>query len=72
MPISPLSISRRNGGIENKWIESKCGWTPYDGYEVTGWPQGTFVRGRKVMWDDQILGNSNGQPIKFLEALPAL
>jgi dihydroorotase len=58
--------------IENKWIESKCGWTPYDGYEVTGWVQGTFVRGRKVMWDDQILGKSEGQPIKFIEALPAL
>jgi dihydroorotase len=58
--------------IENKWIESKCGWTPYDGYEVTGWVQGTFVRGRKVMWDAQILGKSGGQPIKFMEALPAL
>lgn len=58
--------------IENKWIESKCGWTPYDGYEVTGWVQGTFVRGRKVMWDDQILGKSGGQPVKFMEALPAL
>ncbi len=58
--------------IENKWIESKCGWTPYDGYEVTGWVQGTFVRGRKAMWEDQILGNSHGQPIKFMEALPAL
>ena len=58
--------------IENKWIESKCGWTPYDGYEVTGWVQGTFVRGRKVMWEDQILGNSRGQPVKFMEALPAL
>jgi dihydroorotase len=58
--------------IENKWIESKCGWTPYDGYEVTGWVQGAFVRGRKAMWEDQILGNSHGQPIKFMEALPAL
>ena len=58
--------------IDNNWIESKCGWTPYDGYEVTGWPQGTFVRGRKVMWEDQILGNAGGRPVKFLEALPAL
>lgn len=69
LTIVDLKKKRR---IENRWIESKCGWTPYDGYEVTGWPQGTFVRGRKVMWDDQILGNSNGLPIKFLEALPAL
>jgi dihydroorotase len=58
--------------IENSWIESKCGWTPYDGFEVTGWVQGTFVRGRMVMWDGQILGKSGGQPIKFLEALPGL
>jgi len=58
--------------IENKWIESKCGWTPYDGHEVTGWPRGTFVRGRKVMWDDQILDKAAGHPVKFLEALPAL
>ncbi len=63
---------RKKRMIENKWIESKCGWTPYDGYEVTGWVQGTFVRGHKVMWDDQILGKSGGQPIKFLEALPGL
>ena len=68
LTIVDLKKKRR---IENRWIESKCGWTPYNGYEVTGWPQGTFVRGRKVMWDDQILGKSSGQPIKFLEALPA-
>ena len=53
--------------ITNKWIASKCGWTPYDGVEVTGWPQGTFVRGRKVMWDDEIIGNAHGQPISFIE-----
>ena len=58
--------------ITNKWIESRCGWTPYDGYEVTGWPQGTFVRGRKVMWEGQILGKAAGRPVEFLEALPAL
>jgi len=63
---------RKNRRIENRWIESKCGWTPYDGYEVTGWVQGTFVRGSKVMWDDQILGKSEGQPVKFMEALAAL
>jgi dihydroorotase len=63
---------RKKRRIENSWIESKCGWTPYDGYDVTGWPRGTFVRGQKVMWEDQILGKSQGQPIKFVEALPAI
>ena len=32
------------GGLEGG------GWTPYDGVRVTGWPVGTFVRGRRVMW----------------------
>src|SRR5574337_983999 len=41
---------KRSETITNKWIASRAGWTPYDGMTVTGWPVGTFVRGRKVMW----------------------
>ena len=36
---------------------------------VTGWPIGTFVRGRRVMWNDEIIGQAQGQPIRFIEAL---
>jgi dihydroorotase len=53
--------------ITNDWIESKCRWTPYDGYDVTGWVQGTIVRGRRVMWNDEILGAAHGQPVAFIE-----
>jgi len=31
--------------IENRWIASRCGWTPYDGLETAGWPVATIVRG---------------------------
>jgi dihydroorotase len=55
--------------IANSWIESRCGWTPYDGKEVVGWPMGTLVRGRKVMWDGEIRGTAAGQAIRFVEAL---
>lgn len=55
--------------IENKWIASLCGWTPYDGKTVTGWPIATIIRGRTVMENDQILGIAQGQPLKFLETL---
>ena len=54
--------------ITNDWIESKCGWTPYDGHAVTGWVQGTVVRGRRVMWNDEILGQAQGQPVSFIES----
>ena len=61
---------KRRHTITNDWIASKCGWTPYDGVTVTGWPVGTFVRGRKVMWEGELATPSQGEPARFLEALP--
>ncbi|MCW2286263.1 dihydroorotase [Rhodoblastus acidophilus] len=55
--------------IRNDWIASRCGWTPYDGKQVKGWPVGTFVRGAKVMWEGEILAPATGRPVRFLEAL---
>lgn len=58
---------KRKHTITNAWIESRVGWTPYDGVTVTGWPAGTFVRGRKVMWEGEILAPAGGAPVRFLE-----
>jgi dihydroorotase len=58
---------KRTVTISNDWIESRCRWTPYDGVKVTGWPVGTFVRGRKVMWEGEILEGAQGEPVAFLE-----
>ncbi len=55
--------------ITNDWIESRCKWTPYHDMTVTGWPIGTVVRGRLVMWNGEIVGQAQGQPIRFIEAL---
>ncbi len=62
-----LKAKRR---IENKWIASKSGWTPYDGMEVTGWPTATIIRGNVVMRDDQLLATPKGEPIRFQETMP--
>jgi dihydroorotase len=61
---------RRRRAIRNEWIASKCGWTPYDGVEVTGWPVGTLVRGQKAMWEGEVVSAGTGAPVRFLEALP--
>jgi dihydroorotase len=53
--------------ITNDWIESRCGWTPFDGRKVTGWPMATIVRGRTVMRDGQLLGTACGEPVRFQE-----
>jgi dihydroorotase len=62
---------KRRETITNRWIASKAGWTPYDGMTVTGWPVGTIVRGTIVMRDGELMAKGRGQPVQFLEALPA-
>ncbi len=59
---------KRKMTIENSWIASRAGWTPYHGKTVTGWPVGTILRGRRVMWDGEILAPAHGAPVRFLEA----
>jgi dihydroorotase len=60
---------KRSETITNKWVASRAGWTPYDGVRVTGWPVGTFVRGRRVMWQGELMTPSTGEPVRFLETL---
>ena len=55
--------------IDNAWIGSKCGWTPFAGRKVKGFPVGTVVRGRRAMWEGE-LGEPGGKPVRFGEALP--
>lgn len=60
---------KRRAIITDDWIASRAGWTPLHGKEVTGWPIGTFVRGRKVMWEGELVNAALGEPVRFLEAL---
>ena len=55
--------------ITNAGSASRCGWTPYDGWKVTGWPMATIVRGRIVMRDGEVIAAATGQPVRFAEAL---
>lgn len=60
---------KRTETITNGWIASKCGWTPYDGKRVTGWPIGTIVRGHVVMWDGALETPSQGETVRFEDTL---
>ena len=63
--VVDLKAKRR---ISNLWITSKCGWTPYDGMQVTGWPLATIIGGRVVMREDTLLGEPGGKPLSFFAA----
>ncbi|MBB5746647.1 dihydroorotase [Brevundimonas variabilis] len=55
--------------IRHADMASRCGWTPFDGFEATGWPMMTIVRGRVVMSDGELIGAAHGQPVRFQETL---
>jgi dihydroorotase len=63
-----VDMSRRVT-IANDWVASRCGWTPYEGLTVTGWPVGTIVRGRRVMWEGELAAGGEGRPVRFFSSL---
>jgi len=66
--VTVVDLKRRET-ITDKWVASRAGWTPYDGAKVTGWPVGTIIRGRKVMWDGGLVTLAQGERVRFLETL---
>ena len=43
---------RKRRTIEESWIVSPCGWTPFAGHRCKGWPAMTVVRGQVAMRED--------------------
>lgn len=60
---------KRKWTIEEDWLESKCGWSPFTGEQIMGKPIGTFVRGKKVMWEGVLAEEATGQPMRFQDTL---
>ena len=51
--------------IKDNWIESKCGWTPFNNYKVKGFPIATIVNGEIVMKNSKIISPAKGKPLNF-------
>lgn len=55
--------------LKHEDMRSRCGWTPFDGFEAHGWPKATIIRGKVVMRDDEIVLPSRGESCRFMETL---
>lgn len=62
--FSIVDLKRRQR-IEEAWIVTPAGWTPFAGMEVTGWPQAVILRGRVAMRDGETQGAPRGQLVRF-------
>ena len=52
--------------IQNSKIESKCGWSPFDGFKFKGTPVSTIISGVIKMKEGKIIGKPEGTPLDFL------
>ena len=60
---------KRSQEITGDWLASRCGWSPFEGMTVTGWPVRTVIRGNSVMIDGQLQGTAIGRPVRFNDTL---
>ncbi len=51
--------------VEESWLASRCGWSPFTGMALTGRPIGTVIRGNRVMWEGMLAPAALGEPIRF-------
>lgn len=61
----------RQETIREEWLASRCGWSPFTGMKIKGWPVMTVVRGQIVMREGELLGAPVGEPVRFQETLRA-
>ena len=64
-----VDLKRTRHHHQSTGSKAAASWTPYDGIEVTGWPVGTIVRGRRVMWEGEIIGAAPGPAHRFHRSL---
>lgn len=44
---------------------TKCGWSPYDGMALTGWPMMTMVAGQIAYRDGEVFDGVRGEELRF-------
>lgn len=59
--VDPSAVKTVESGI----LQSKCGWSPYEGQPLTGWPTRVLLRGKTVVQDGETIGSPSGRPVNY-------
>ena len=51
--------------VQREHLQTKCGWSPFEGWKLTGWPIVTIVGGQVVYERGKLNTNVRGNPLKF-------
>ena len=52
--------------VDQAWLKSKCGWSPFEGRTLTGRPTHTLVGGTVCVRDGELIGEPSGKMVRFL------
>jgi dihydroorotase len=47
------------------WLQSKCGWSPYEGWEIPVGIERVMLRGETQIRDGSRVGKPSGRPVRF-------
>jgi dihydroorotase len=61
--VVDMDLSKK---VEKENLFTKCGWSPYEGSTLKGWPVMVFVNGELSFKDGKVLGNPNGKEVEFV------
>ncbi|WP_267383041.1 dihydroorotase [Cyanobacterium sp. uoEpiScrs1] len=51
--------------VRRKDLQTKCGWSPFEGWKLTGWPIITIIGGQIVYERGKLNTDVRGKPLKF-------
>lgn len=57
---------RREHPVLREELQTKCGWSPFEGWRLTGWPVVTIVGGSVVFDRGQFASEPHGQALQFI------
>jgi len=49
--------------VKNENLYTKCGWSPFDGWQLTGWPIKTIINSQVIFDNNSIKNNFRGEEI---------
>lgn len=52
--------------VQREELQTKCGWSPFEGWNLTGWPVVTIVGGKVVYDHGQINTEVRGRALEFI------
>lgn len=62
LAIIDMKLRKR---VRNDQLFTKCGWSPFNGWELKGWPVKTIVNGKVVFENGDVSGKIKGRELEY-------